>query len=124
VVRELTSRGYNADREAVTLLAGADDPSAAVERAVDEAPADALTLTVDHVRSVLEDDLTDARTDGASEAADAAADAFSPDAQTPDKSNSTDATSGSTEVETETNHTTETGSPLQNEGGRRHQRND
>jgi len=116
VVRELTSRGYNADREAVTLLAGADDPSAAVERAVDEAPADALTLTVDHVRSVLEDDLTDARTDGASEAADAAADAFSPDAQTPDKSNSTDATSGSTEVETETNHTTETGSPLETKG--------
>ncbi|MFB6073362.1 MAG: DNA-directed DNA polymerase II small subunit [Halobacterium sp.] len=55
VVRELTSRGYNADREAVTLLAGADDPVAAVERAVDEAPADALTLTVEHVRGVLED---------------------------------------------------------------------
>jgi DNA polymerase II small subunit len=54
VVRELTSRGYNADREAVTLLAGADDPEAAVDRAVDAAPADALTLTVDHVRPVLE----------------------------------------------------------------------
>src|SRR6056297_2990229 len=55
IVSELTSRGYNADREAVTLLAGADDPVAAVEHAVDEAPADALTLTADHVRTVLAD---------------------------------------------------------------------
>ncbi|MGB9964355.1 DNA-directed DNA polymerase II small subunit [Halobacterium hubeiense] len=55
VVRELTSRGYNAEREAVTLLAGASDPAAAVERAVDAAPEDALTLTTDHVREVLDD---------------------------------------------------------------------
>ncbi|GAA0278600.1 DNA-directed DNA polymerase II small subunit [Halobacterium noricense] len=55
VVRELTSRGYNAEREAVTLLAGASDPAAAVERAVDAAPDDALTLTTAHVREVLDD---------------------------------------------------------------------
>ncbi|CQH43774.1 DNA-directed DNA polymerase D exonuclease subunit DP1 [Halobacterium hubeiense] len=55
VVRELTSRGYNAEREAVTLLAGASDPAAAVERAVDAAPDDALTLTTDHVREVVDD---------------------------------------------------------------------
>ncbi|MCD2203220.1 DNA-directed DNA polymerase II small subunit [Halobacterium sp. KA-6] len=55
VVREVTSRGYNAEREAVTLLAGASDPAAAVERAVDAAPNDALTLTTDHVREVLDD---------------------------------------------------------------------
>ena len=54
VVRELTSRGYNADREAVTLLARADDPAVAVERAVDAAPGDALTLTVEHVREVFD----------------------------------------------------------------------
>ncbi|MXR20437.1 DNA-directed DNA polymerase II small subunit [Halobacterium bonnevillei] len=54
VVRELTSYGYNAEREAVTLLAGASDPAAAVERAVEHAPNDALTLTTDHVRDVLE----------------------------------------------------------------------
>ncbi|WP_232686796.1 DNA-directed DNA polymerase II small subunit [Halobacterium zhouii] len=53
VVRELTSRGYNAEREAVTLLANADEPAAAVERAVDIAPSDALTLTVDHVREAV-----------------------------------------------------------------------
>ncbi|MFB6269384.1 MAG: DNA-directed DNA polymerase II small subunit [Halobacterium sp.] len=54
VVRELTSRGYNAEREAVTLLAAADDPAAAVERAVDAAPEDALTLTTDHVREAVD----------------------------------------------------------------------
>jgi DNA polymerase II small subunit len=71
VVRELTSRGYNAEREAVTLLAGASDPAAAVERAVDAAPDDALTLTTAHVREVL---------DGATPSASAAeADASSDD---------------------------------------------
>jgi DNA polymerase II small subunit len=55
VVRELTSRGYNAEREAVTLLARAADPERAVERVVDAAPDDALTLSADHVRSALDD---------------------------------------------------------------------
>jgi DNA polymerase II small subunit len=54
IVAELTSRGYNAEREAVTLLAGADDPAAALERAVDAAPEDALVLTEGHVRTALE----------------------------------------------------------------------
>jgi DNA polymerase II small subunit len=58
VVRELTSRGYNAEREAVTLLASTDDPAAAVERAVEHVPADALTLTTEHVRAVLDDSST------------------------------------------------------------------
>jgi DNA polymerase II small subunit len=56
VVRELTSRGYNADREAVTLLAGADDPVNAVDRAVEAASEDAATLSVEDVRRVLEED--------------------------------------------------------------------
>ena len=56
VVRELTSRGYNADREAVTLLAGADDPVEAVDRAVEAAPEDAATLSVEDVRAVLDGD--------------------------------------------------------------------
>ncbi|MEF8756899.1 MAG: DNA-directed DNA polymerase II small subunit [Halobacteriales archaeon] len=58
IVSELTSRGYNAEREAVTLLAGADDPTVALERAVEAAPDDALKLTADHVRSVLGPDGT------------------------------------------------------------------
>lgn len=54
IVQELTSRGYNADLEAVTLLASAPDPGAAVERTVESAPEDALKLSVGHVRSVLD----------------------------------------------------------------------
>ncbi|WP_135829972.1 DNA-directed DNA polymerase II small subunit [Halorussus halobius] len=54
IVSELTSRGYNADPEAVTLLAGADDPDAALAAAVERAPEDALKLSPDHVRGVLD----------------------------------------------------------------------
>jgi DNA polymerase II small subunit len=53
VVTELASRGYNAEREAVTLLANASDPDAALERAVEIAPDDAVKLSSDHVRTVL-----------------------------------------------------------------------
>lgn len=54
VVTELTSRGYNADREAVTLLARASDPAAAVARVLDAAPENALTLSADHVRAAID----------------------------------------------------------------------
>jgi len=53
IVSELTSRGYNADREAVTLLAGADDPTGALERVVEAAGDNTLVIRTDHVRSVL-----------------------------------------------------------------------
>jgi DNA polymerase II small subunit len=53
VVSELASRGYNAEREAVTLLAGAPDPERALERAVEAVPDDAVVVSTDHVRSVL-----------------------------------------------------------------------
>jgi len=53
VARELAESGFNADREAVTLLARADDPGQAVRRAVEGAPDDALRLSVDHVRDLL-----------------------------------------------------------------------
>jgi len=60
IVRELARRGYNAEREAVTLLAGASDPAAALDAAVEAAPDDALRLTVAHVRTTLgADDETD-----------------------------------------------------------------
>jgi len=63
IVDELTSRGYNVERPAVTVLAGADDPARAVERTVEAAPEDALVLTEDHVRTALaaaeSDDATD-----------------------------------------------------------------
>ena len=54
IVAKLASRGFNADREAVTLLANATNSERAVERTIEHAPPDAIKLTADHVRSVLE----------------------------------------------------------------------
>jgi DNA polymerase II small subunit len=54
IVRELARRGYNAEREAVTLLAGASNPAAAIDAAVETAPDDALRLTAAHVRATLD----------------------------------------------------------------------
>ena len=56
LVAELARRGYNAEREAVTLLANAADPALALERTVEYAPDDALRITVAHVRAVLDTD--------------------------------------------------------------------
>jgi DNA polymerase II small subunit len=53
VVGELAERGYNADRDAVTLLANAPDTETAIDRAVEAVPDDAVKLSADHVRSVL-----------------------------------------------------------------------
>ena len=55
IAKALAQRGYNAEREAVTLLAGAADPAAAVAAAVDRAPDDALRITADHVREATAD---------------------------------------------------------------------
>jgi len=55
IVSELASRGYNAEREAVTVLAGADRPLETLDAVVDDAPDDALRITVEHVRSVLDE---------------------------------------------------------------------
>ncbi|CCQ33556.1 DNA polymerase II small subunit protein [Halorhabdus tiamatea SARL4B] len=54
IVDELASRGYNTDREAVTLLADAPDTDAAIERALEAVPDDAVKLSVEDVRDVLE----------------------------------------------------------------------
>ena len=56
IAKELARRGYNAEREAVTLLASAPDSTAALESAVDRAPDDALRITADHVRAAVEAD--------------------------------------------------------------------
>ncbi len=53
IVTALAKRGFNAEREAVTLLANAGDPERALERALETAPDDAIKLTVDHVRTAL-----------------------------------------------------------------------
>jgi len=54
IVRELTSRGYNAEREAVTLIASAEEPGALLERVVDTVPEGALVVEAGHVRTALE----------------------------------------------------------------------
>nr|WP_233265071.1 hypothetical protein [Halomarina oriensis] len=54
IVTELARRGYNADREAVTLLAGASDPERALAAALDTVPDHALKLSADHVRETLD----------------------------------------------------------------------
>jgi len=77
IVRALAERGYNAEREAVTLLSGAADTAAAVERAVAAAPDDALRITVEHARAAL---------DGAGRAPEATADPGSVPATTPSPS--------------------------------------
>ncbi|QZY00874.1 DNA-directed DNA polymerase II small subunit [Halobaculum rubrum] len=56
VVQALTRRGYNAEREAVTLIAESETPELALEAAIETAPGDALVLTADHVREALETD--------------------------------------------------------------------
>jgi DNA polymerase II small subunit len=54
IVRELARRGYNADREAVTLIAGAPDPARAIERAVEAAPEDTPVISATHVADILD----------------------------------------------------------------------
>ena len=54
LVRELAGRGYNAEKEAVTLLAGASDPARALEAAIEQTPETALRLTAEDARAALE----------------------------------------------------------------------
>ncbi|MFC7074574.1 DNA-directed DNA polymerase II small subunit [Halovenus rubra] len=54
IVHALAERGYNADREAVTLLAGASDPQAAINRAVEAVPEGTVVVTAAHVKESLE----------------------------------------------------------------------
>jgi DNA polymerase II small subunit len=53
IVTELARRGYNAEQEAVTLLAGADVPEYAVEAVVDHVDDGALRITAADVRAAL-----------------------------------------------------------------------
>ena len=59
IVQALASHGYNADREAVTLLASATDPSAAIDAVISTADDDALRITSDEVRACLATDADD-----------------------------------------------------------------
>ncbi|GAB6861070.1 DNA-directed DNA polymerase II small subunit [Haloplanus litoreus] len=124
IARELARRGYNAEREAVTLLAGAVDPATALDAAVEAAPDDALRLTTDHVRSAL------ASPDGSP--SDAGASSTAPDTSSVDTSTSaaggdssahppTDAphTTVSTPAENPTNQSQSTGTPVETKGSQK-----
>ena len=54
IVRELTGRGYNAEREAVTLIANADRPTRTLERVIETVPDTVLVIEADHVNRVLD----------------------------------------------------------------------
>ncbi|MFD1640452.1 DNA-directed DNA polymerase II small subunit [Halohasta litorea] len=54
IVQALAEHGYNAEREVVTLLAGADDPAAALETVVEATPDNALRVTTATVRQTLD----------------------------------------------------------------------
>ncbi|MFT4946517.1 MAG: DNA polymerase II small subunit [Natronomonas sp.] len=54
IVRALADRGYNAEREAVTLIANQSDPARAIESAVENAPEETLVLSAEQVRDALE----------------------------------------------------------------------
>jgi DNA polymerase II small subunit len=54
LARELASHGFTADREAITLLARADDPATALRVAVEATPEDVLTLSAADVRDALD----------------------------------------------------------------------
>jgi len=123
IVRELARRGYNAEREAVTLLAGAPDPAAALDAAVETAPDDALRLTADHVRSVRSTDVPaasapDATSDSASDATSDSASDAAPDA--PDNDTTSDAPpehpSVSTPASTTRSGAEGTGVPVETKG--------
>ena len=56
IVQTLARHGYNADREAVTLLARANNPAAAIDAVVSAAGDDTLRITSSDVRACLDSD--------------------------------------------------------------------
>ncbi len=58
IVQALAAHGYNAERAAVTLLAGVDDPQTAVTAVVEAVPDDTLRISVEDVRAVLDSEPT------------------------------------------------------------------
>jgi DNA polymerase II small subunit len=54
IVQQLTESGYNAEREAVTLLAGADDVAATLSNLIEQTPSEQLRITTADVRTLLD----------------------------------------------------------------------
>jgi len=54
IVQTLAKQGYNAEREAITLLAGAPDPAAAIDAVVEAVADDTLRISAADVRACLD----------------------------------------------------------------------
>jgi DNA polymerase II small subunit len=108
IVKELADRGYNAEREAVTLLANATDPERVIERAIDHATSDTLSITTEHVRSALDGPDSARSTTGPSPS--------TPDATPPADAVEPPSSTASTEVESTTNRSNDGGSPVETKG--------
>lgn len=54
IVRELANRGYNADREAVKLLVGSENPIKVIDKAIQELPESSHTLSASQINSIVE----------------------------------------------------------------------
>jgi DNA polymerase II small subunit len=105
VANALARQGYNADPDAVTLIAAAEDPAAALERTLETVPDDAVKLTADHVSGALDRsrslDSTAPKADPTPDGTPAGPDPSNPTVSTGDTSpKSTDA-DGASPVETE-----------------------
>ena len=128
IVSELVARGYNAEREAVTLLADAPDTDAALDRAIEELPDDALKLRASHVRDTLDTNDTDRSLGNRSVSEPTESTSNRPDASTPptdspetaDRSNSSTDSGDSPSVSTATKSTPSSGtdhpSPVETTG--------
>ena len=141
IVQTLASHGYNADREAVTLLSRVSDPDAAIEAVVAAAAADTLRITSSDVRACLDSDTiatgAAVASTTATESSPTGAPPSAPDTEPttapgtePPPSNSSDApapqratpaersaqTTDSTATETHPNQQTQSGSPHETEG--------
>jgi DNA polymerase II small subunit len=106
IVRELAARGYNAEREAVTLLAREPDPQTAIDRALEVAPDNTVVLTTEHVSEALEttsqrgSDVSQSDTQ-TSETNPSQSPTHDPSVSTGNRSQQSDDVTGSSPVETE-----------------------
>ncbi len=114
IVQTLARHGYNADREAVTLLARASDPAAAIEAVVSAAGNDTLRITSSDVRACLDDDTV--VTGAAVSASTSSEPSTSTDAQPETPRHPNPNTTPSTATKKPQNQQTKTESPNENRG--------
>ncbi|TQQ80782.1 DNA-directed DNA polymerase II small subunit [Halonotius roseus] len=116
IVQTLARHGYNADREAVTLLARAGDPAAAIEAVVSAAGDDTLRITSSDVRACLD---SNAVATGAAVAQSTPAETpETTDSQPENPQNARPNTTSSTPTTTQENQPTTSESPHETEGSK------